>query len=119
MDTSKILAFRHASQSGLLLESWLQKLDRVPDHASKVTVLSDLPGVLQKIVFRGAREKLSWTAWRQDNAIWFFTARMVSAPLANVPRPGLKISGYDQKGRLIECGVWVDVPRRGWKRCAL
>jgi hypothetical protein len=119
MDTTKILAFRHPSQAALLLESWVQTRDRVPGHASRVTVLSDLPAVLQRITIRGAKQKLGWVAWRKDNAIWFFTAQLVSAPLANVRRPGVQINGYDEKGRLTECGVWVDVPRRGWQRCAL
>jgi len=84
-----------------------------------MTVPSDLPAVLQRIAIRGAKQKLSWLAWRKDKAVWFYTAQLIPAPLANVRRPGLKISGYDERGRLTECGVWVNVPRRGWQRCAL
>jgi hypothetical protein len=119
MDTSKILAFRHASQAELLLEALLQSLDRVPGHASRVTERSDLPAVLQRIVLRGAKQRLSWAAWARDKAFWFYTAEVIAAPIANVGRSALKVSGYDERGRLTECGVWVNPPGRGWARCAL
>ena len=119
MDTSKILAFRHASQAELLLEALLESLDRVPGHAIRVTDRSDLPAVLQRMVIRGAKQKLRWAAWARDKAFWFFTAEVIAAPIAYVGRSALKVSAYDEKGRLSECGVWVNRPGRGWQRCAL
>ncbi len=119
MDTSKILAFRHPSQAKLLLESLLESFGWLPHHARSVTDRSDLPAVLQRIALRGARQKVSWAAWRRESAVWFFTAEVTPAPSGNTRRSALKISSYDEKGKLTSCGVWVNVPRRGWQRCAL
>jgi hypothetical protein len=119
MDTSKILAFRHHSQAEILLEALLRSLDRLPAHARKVADRSDLPSVLQRIASQARKRKSMWGAWVKGNAIWFFTAEVTSAPSGQARRPALKISGYDEKGRLIECGVWINVPPRGWRRCAL
>ena len=119
MDTSKILAFRHHPQAELLLESLLRSLDRMPAHARKVTDRSDLPSALQRIANQARRQNARWGAWSKDNAIWFFMAEVTSAPSGQVRRPALKISGYDEKGKLTECGVWVNIPPRGWRRCAL
>jgi hypothetical protein len=119
MDTSKILALRHPSQAKLLLESLLEDFGWVPGHARSVTDRSDLPAVLQRIALRGARRKGCWAAWRKDSAVWFFTAEVTAAPSGTGQRSALKIDGYDEKGKLTTCGVWVHVPRRGWQRCAL
>lgn len=119
MDTSKILAFRHPSQAELLLESFLRSLKRLPAHARRVTDRSDLPSVLQKVAIQAAKKKAKWGAWSRDGAIWFFIAEVTSIPADQIRRPALKISGYNEKGRLTECGVWINVPSRGWQRCAL
>jgi hypothetical protein len=119
MDTSKILAFRHPSQVELLLESLLKSLNRLPEHSHKVTERSDLPSVLQRIAIQAKKQKIRWGAWAKDNVIWFFTVEMTTAPLGLSRRPALKISRYNQKGKLTECGVWYNVPPRGWQRCAL
>lgn len=119
MDTSKILAFRHPSQAELLLESMLLSLDRFPGSARRVSDRGDLPSALQRIAIRSTRQKMRWGAWSKDDAIWFFTAEVTSVPSGKVRRPALKVSGYDAKGNLTECGVWVMAPKRGWQRCAL
>jgi len=119
MDTSKILAFRHPSQAGLLLESLLHSLGRLPERARRVTDRGDLPGTLQRIAIRGAKQRQSWSAWRRDSSLWFFTSEVVATTYANLKRPALRICRYDEKGRLTLSEVWVNVPTRGWRQCAL
>jgi hypothetical protein len=120
MDTSKILAFRHPSQAKLLLESLVsENFGWVARHARAVTDRSDLPAVLQKIAFREAKRRISWVAWRKEDVVWFFTAEVISAPAGSGSRSALKVDGYNEKGRLTASGAWVNVPRRGWQRCAL
>lgn len=119
MDTSKILSFRHPSQAELLLESLLRSLNRLPRRARRVGDRSELPSALQKIAIRAKKQKLCWGAWSREDAVWFFTAEVTSVPSGELRRPALKISGYDAKGKLSECGVWVNMPSRGWRRCAL
>ena len=119
MDTSKIMAFRHASQAVLLLESLLASARRVPRHACRITDRSSLPSVLQRIAIRGAKTKSYWAAWSAETSIWFFTAEVVPPP-SGIPRcPTLKVTAYDEKGTLKASGVWANIPKRGWQRCAL
>jgi len=119
VDTSKILSFRHPSQAELLLESLLKSLDRLPRHARRVSDRSDLPSVLQRIAIRATKQKVRWSAWSRENAVWFFTAEVTLVPSGPARRPALKITGYNEKGKLTECGVWINMPQRGWRRCAL
>ena len=119
MDTSKILGFRHPSQAGLLLESLLQNLDRLPAHVHRVAERSDLPSVLQRIAMRASKAKIAWGAWAGNNAIWFFTAEVTAVTSGPSRQSAVRLLGYNAKGKLTECGVWVNVPRRGWRRCAL
>jgi hypothetical protein len=119
MDTSKILAFRHSSQAILLLESLLSSWGRLPKHARRVSERSSLPSVLQRIAIRGAKQKILWAAWAAESSIWFFTAEVTSVPSGGVRTPALKVTAYNEKGKSTASGVWVNVPRRGWRRCAL
>jgi hypothetical protein len=119
MDTSKIMAFRHASQAILLLESLLASARRIPRHARRVADRSALPSVLQRIAIRGAKSKVHWAAWSAASSIWFFTVE-VTPPPSGVPRcPAIKVMAYDEKGALKASGVWANIPKRGWQRCVL
>lgn len=119
VDTSKIFAFRHPSQSILLLESLVSSWGRLPKHARRVNERSDLPFVLQRIAIRAAKEKAHWAAWAAAPSIWFFTAQVTLLPSGAMRCPALKVTGYDEKGRPTVSGTWANMPRRGWRRCAL
>lgn len=119
VDTTRIIAFRHPSQAELLLESLLVGLRRLPRKVRKLTCRSELPSALQRIAMRSSRRKAAWSAWVDGETIWFFTAELASVPFNGRPTPALAVSGYDRKGVLTECGTWVNVPKRGWRRCAL
>jgi hypothetical protein len=119
MDTSKIFAFRHPSQAELLLESLLLAAGRLPTRARRVAYRSDLPAVLQRIAISARKRKARWVAWTRGEAIWLFTAEVTAVPSGPVERPALKICRYNARGKLTKCGVWVNRPSRGWRRCAL
>jgi hypothetical protein len=113
------MAFRHSSQAVLLLESLLSSWGRLPRHARRVGERSSLPSVLQRIAIRGAKNKVQWAAWAAANSIWFFTAEVTFMPSGAVRHPALKVAAYNEKGRLTAAGLWANMPRRGWRRCAL
>jgi len=119
VDTSKIIAFRHPSQSILLLESLVAAWGRIPKHARRVQERGNLPFVLQRIAIRAAKQSAHWAAWVAEPSIWFFVASATSLPSGTVQCPALKIMAYDEKGRPTVSGTWVNMPRRGWRRCAL
>jgi len=117
VDTSKILGFRHPSQVELLLESLVMSRKCLPSRARRLTDRSELPSALQRIAIQTTGAGKSWSAWTEDEGIWFYAAEMTPARLSGQKCPVLKLQAYSRKGRIEEYGLWARTGRNGWQRC--
>jgi hypothetical protein len=89
----------------------------LPSRARRLTDRSELPSALQRIAIHATGAGKSWSAWAEDEGIWFYAAEMTPARLCGQKCPVLKLKAYGRKGRIEEYGFWARTRRDGWQRC--
>lgn len=71
-----LFAYQSPSRIAVLLESLVQARWSLPRNTRKVIDQSELPSALRKIVIKSQDTERIWSAWSDENHIWFFTAEM-------------------------------------------
>lgn len=119
MQTMKLFAYQQPSKVGMLLESLILTLDELPSRAHKVADRSDLPSVLQKLVFKLQKSEGVWSAWAHQERVWFFSAEM-SLPLSRERGcPALQVASYNESGKMQAWRLWVRLNDGTWQQCTL
>lgn len=118
MQTTRLYAYQRPSRVQALLESLVQARELLPDGARKISERSELPSALQKIVFQSQGNGHVWSAWTDEDRIWFFSAEMSLAPSRERGCPALHVSLHREDGRIRECRLWVCLNDGSWQQCA-
>jgi len=117
MDTVRLRSAQQPSRVERLLDSYVLSTIDMPEGVRRIRDRSELPSGLQRVIRNAERTGQAWSAWTDDWRIWCFTGEM-SLPLSRERgQPVLRIRSYDQSGRIIECGVWVNLRHGAWQRC--
>lgn len=119
MQTMRLFAYQRPSRVEALLESLLQARWSLPAKARKVTDRSELPSALQKIVIRLKNAERVWSAWINEERIWFFTAEMSLELSRERGYPALHVGSYEVDGKLRTWQLWVCLKDGTWQQCAL
>lgn len=119
MQTTRLFAYQRPSRVAALLESLVQARGRLPDHARKVTDRSELPSALQKIVIKSQDTELVWSAWTDEDRVWFFTAEMSLALSRERGCPALHVASYNEDDKMRVWQLWVCLKDGIWQQCAL
>lgn len=114
MDTTTILAFRHPSQVGLLLESLVTSMNWVTPQAHKAIDRSELPAALQRIAMVATKSNRQWAAWFQNEVARLYVVRPATEYSRSVRQPALELSVYNDRGTLRHQGLWVS-HHGGWQ----
>ncbi len=102
MQTMKLRAYQPPSVVTVLLDSLVKSQNWVPADAHQVTDRSDFPSALQKIAVKAATVASTWRAWVSYDGVRFFTSEMSMELAREHGCPALKVSYYDDEGRLQE-----------------
>lgn len=119
MQTMKLFAYQQPSRVEMLLDGLVYAQHLIPSGARPISEHSDLPSVLQKVVFHANKNERVWRAWNLDEGIWFFTAEM-SLPLSRERGcPALQVWRYSEAGAMQEWRLWVCLKDGSWQQCTL
>jgi len=118
MQTMKLRAFQPPPILTALLDSLVISQNWVPAGAAQVTDRSEIPSALQKVANKAAIVAGIWRAWLSYDGIRLFTTEMSMELAREHGAPALKVSYYDNEGRLQEYSAWVRRADGEWKRCA-
>ena len=119
MQTVRLFAYQRPSRVEALLESLLQAGAHVPANARKVTDRGELPSALQKIVIKSHNTERVWSAWTDEDRIWFFTAEMSLELSRERACPVLQVGSYAMDGKLKVWQLWACLKDGTWQQCAL
>lgn len=119
METIKPFAYQQPSRAQTLLESLLQARGRLPTGARPVIDRGELPSPLQKLVIKLHDSDQVWSAWIDEEHIWFFTAEVSLALSRERGRPTLEVGSYNVDGTMKEWQLWVCLNDGTWQQCAL
>ncbi len=119
METIKLRTPQLPSQLELLLDSLVMNQHWVPADVPRVTDRSELSAASQKLAIKAVEADGTWRAWRSHDGIRLFIAEMSMELSRERGRPALKVSYYNDEGRLQQYSLWVQLTDGGWQRCAL
>lgn len=119
MQTMRLLAYQRPSRVEALLESLLQARWRLPGKARKITYRGELGSALQKIVIKLQNTDRVWSAWTDEESIWFFTAEMSLELSRERGCPTLHIGSYGMNGKLRVWQLWACLNDGTWQQCSL
>lgn len=119
MQTMKLFAYQQPSRVEMLLDSLAYAQHLVPSGAHPMVERSDLPSVLQRLVFQAGKSERVWRAWTRDDHIWFFIAEMSLDLSRERGCPALKVWRHNEKGAMQEWRLWVNLKDGSWQQCAL
>lgn len=119
MQTMTLFAYQRPSRVTALLESLVLARGRLPRNARKITERNELPCALQKIVIRSQSTEQVWSAWTDEDHIWFFTADMSLDVSRERGCPALQVGSYEVDGMLKEWQLWACLKDGTWHQCAL
>jgi hypothetical protein len=92
---------------------------RLPIGARPVIDGGELPSPLQKLVIKLHHSDQVWSAWIDEEDIWFFTAEMSLSLSREHGRPTLEVGSYNVDGTMKEWQPWVYLNEGTWQQCAL
>lgn len=119
MQTMRLFAYQTPSRIAAMLESLLQAGARLPDKARKITDRSELPSALQRIVIKSQNTERTWSAWTDEDRIWFFTAEMSLDLSRERGCPVLQVGSHSVDGKLRAWQLWTSLKDGTWQQCAL
>lgn len=119
MHTRRLRALQEPSVAQSLLEVAVAKIGRVSQGAQRITESIDLPSTLQRLARRAREEDGAWVAWAGRDRTWLYTGFLSLPQARERGRPTLKVTLYDDDGRLQESGVWLETPGGEWQRSSL
>jgi len=98
------------------LESLLRFL-RLPARThDRITDRTQLSLLLQRLASRSENEGVAWVAWHQQLDIVFFGAELALDLSLKLRRPVLRVTVYDEVGKVRRQMVWVHASRGKWVR---
>lgn len=69
---------------------------------------------LQRLVSGSEREGLAWVAWHQHFDIVFYAAELMLDLSLERRRPTLRVTVYDEVGKVRRQAVWTHASRGKW-----
>ena len=115
----KLRALQLPSRLESLLDSLVVNQRWVPADVPRVTDRSELSAASQKLAIRAVEADGAWRAWRSHDGIRLFVTEMSMALSRERGRPVLKVSYYNDEGRLQQYSLWVQLKDDVWSRCTL
>ena len=119
MQTMNLRAYQAPSVLTVLLDSLVMSQHWVPAGAAQVTDRGEFPSALQRVANKAATVAGIWRAWLSYDGVRLFTTEMSLELAREHGAPALKVSYYDDDGRLQECSAWVRRTDGKWQRCAV
>lgn len=119
METTKLRKLQQPSETKRLLESLLTSLNRPPPGAGRITDPSELPMALRRLAIRASKEGGAWAAWLFRYNISFCTVEVALDLARERGQPALKITIYDERGRVQEWGLWAQSASGVWQAYSL
>jgi hypothetical protein len=119
MQTMKLRTYQPPSVVTVLLDSLVKSQNWVSADAHQVTDRSDFPSPLQKIAAKAAAVAGTWRAWLSYDGIRFFASEMSLELAREHGCPALKVSYYNDEGRLQEFSTWLRRAGGKWQRCSV
>ena len=116
MKTTKLRTLQQPSQLEALLGSLVTSQNWVPADAPRVTDCNELPSVLQKLAAKIVKAGGAWQAWSSYDGIRFFMTEMSLELSRERGSPALKVSYYNDQGKLQRYSHWVELADRTWQR---
>jgi hypothetical protein len=117
MQTIELRTFQPPRILTALLDSLVMSQNWVPAGAAQVTDRSEIPSALLRVANKAAKVAGIWRAWLSYDGIRLFTTEMSMDLAREHGAPALKVSYYDNEGRLQEYSTWVRRADGEWKRC--
>jgi len=99
--------------TGMLLEEFIATRRYVPEEATPIRRLDDLPLRLRRLA-QGLNGQWQWRAWSSGPRIWFVTAQIVSGPRLESQEHGLRVLFFDGDGLAEACSEWLRRSPNRW-----
>lgn len=119
METSRLRKLQAPSVATALLESLVSNLNRRHRGARRITDRSELPMALQRLAVRVSKEDNAWAAWVLDDRISFCTGEMSLDLSREHGHPVLKVTNYEEGGRIQKYGLWARTANGEWQSQSL
>jgi hypothetical protein len=116
MKTMKLRTLQQPSRLEAQLESLVKSQNWVPADAPRVTDRSELPSVLQKLAAKTVKAGGAWWAWSSYDGIRFFVTEMSLELSRERGSPALKVSYYNDQGKLQQYSHCVRLADGTWQR---
>lgn len=105
MDMGRPLVDR-AKLTGLLIEEFIRSRRYVPDEASPIWALDDLPLKLGRRV-QQLNGSWQWKAWAGVQRLWCVAAQILNEPRLDHSEHALRVKFFDVDGALVACADWL------------
>jgi hypothetical protein len=115
----RLQAYQRPSRLELLLDSLVIAQKWVHVGADRIGDRSELPSVLQKLAMTAVKGEGTWRAWVAHDGIRLFVTEMSLDLSRERGCPVLKVTSYEDRGRLLNFSLWVQLADGAWHRCAL
>jgi hypothetical protein len=99
--------------TGVLLEEFIATRRYVPEEATPIRTLDDLPLRLRRRV-QELNGQWQWRAWSSGPRIWFVTAQIVSGPRLESQEHWLRVLFFDVDGVVVACAEWLRRSPNRW-----
>ena len=115
----KLRTLQRPSRLEALIESLIRSQNWVPPEAPRVTDRAELPQVLYRLATKIEKAGDVWWGWRSHDGIRVFIAEMSLELSRERGFPALKVSHYDDRGKLQQYSHWVQLSDDTWERCSV
>ena len=118
MQTLRLRTIQKPNQCEQLVEACVRARKMVPQHAARMTSLSDLSVPLRRLARKDALpESGVWLAWGDADAIWFVAGTTSLELSRERGRPVLQLRVYNKEGTLDEALTCVQTQANNWEQC--